>query len=254
MRWLLAAVFAASAFVGGATPASAAAPVNVVFGTTWDAPSDKLQNVVDAYIGVPGAITVTTDYIGAKFGELDPWFWVDRSVTALMITEIAGNAHNNTLGWYKETGIKPVIDGVDDGLIFAGLDGTGVSTIVTFPSGLTKFGFYMNPNGPNAALNAPEPELFFTNRFYNDIGPSGGVALHTPTDGDVQALVFDVSQWKGTNTWLVCLEDVDSGANVTPCCSGTDNDFNDMVFQVTALGATPNRAITFGQLKAKYNH
>ena len=253
MRWLLATVFTVSVAVGNTAPAGAAAPVNVVFGTTWDAPSQKLQNVVDGYLGVPGAINITTDYIGAKVGELDPWFWVDRSVSALMITEIAGNANNNTLGWYKEIGVKPVIDGVDDGLIFAGLDGSGVSKVVTFPAGLTKFGFYMNPNGPNAALNAPEPELFFTNRFYNDLGPTGAGAIHSPFDGDAQTLVFDVSQWKGANTWLVCFEDVDSGAPITPCCSGTDNDFNDMVFQVTALGATPNRAVTFGQLKAKYS-
>ena len=252
MRWLLATAFTAIAFIGAAIPAGAAAPVNVVFGTTWDAPSQKLQNLVDAYVGVPGALVVTTDYIGAKNGELDPWFRVDSGISALLITEIAGNANNNTLGWYKETGTKPVIDGVDDGIVFAGLDGSGVSRIVTFPSGLTKFGFYMNPNGPNAALNAPEPELFFTNRFYNDLGPSGAGAVHAPFDGDVQALVFDVSRWKGPNNWLVCFEDVDSGANITPCCSGTDNDFNDMVFQVTALGATPNRAITFGQLKARY--
>jgi len=253
MRWLLAAVLTVSVVAGTTSPASAASPVNVVFGTTWDAPSQKLQNVVDSYVGVPGAIDVTADYIGAKFGELDPWFWVDRSVSALMITEIAGNANNNTLGWYKEIGIKPVIDGVDDGIVFAGLDGSGASKIVTFPAGLTKFGFYMNPNGTYAALNAPEPELFFTNRFYNDLGPSGAGAVHAPFDGDAQALVFDVSQWKGANTWLVCFEDVDSGAPITACCSGTDNDFNDMVFQVTALGATPNRAVTFGQLKAKYN-
>ncbi len=253
MRWLLATVFTVSVAVGSTAPAGAAAPVNVVFGTTWDAPSQKLQNVVDSYIGVPGALNITTDFIGAKVGELDPWFWVDRSVSALMITEIAGNANNNTLGWYKEIGVKPVIDGVDDGVIFAGLDGSGASKVITFPAGLTKFGFYMNPNGPNAALNAPEPELFFTNRFYNDLGPNGAGAVHSPFDGDVQALVFDVSQWKGANTWLVCFEDVDSGAPITPCCSGTDNDFNDMVFQVTALGATPNRAVTFGQLKAKYS-
>jgi hypothetical protein len=230
--------------------AHAASPVTIAFGTTWDAPSQSLQKIVDAYIGIPGAIHVQTDYMGAHVGDLDPWFWVGRAIPALMITEVAGNANRNDLGWYKETGTKPVIDGIDDGIVFTGLQGAGANVLVTFPAGLTKFGFYMNPNGVLAAQNAPEPELFFTNRFYNDKGPSGS-AIHTPYDGDVQALVFDVSQWKGDNTWLVCFEDVDSGAPVTPCCSGTDNDFNDMVFQVTALGATPTQTLTFGQLKTR---
>ena len=95
-------------------------------------------------------------------------------------------------------------------------------------------------------------QYFFTNRFYNDKGEGGLGATHVPFDGDVQALVFDVSQWKGANTWLVCFEDRDSGLPVTPCCQGTDNDFNDMVFQISALGATPAQSLTFGQLKAKF--
>lgn len=254
MRWIVPAFLAVSvcALPLAVPPAHAASPVNVAFGTTWDAPSQSLQNIVDAYIGIPGAIHVQTDYVGAHVGDLDPWFWVGREIPALLITEVAGNANQNTIGWYKETGSKPVIDGVDDGLIFTGAQSTGANVLVTFPAGLTKFGFYMNPNGPLGAPNAPEPELFWTNRFYNDKGPAG-TALHTPYDGDVQALVFDVSQWKGPNTWLVCFEDVDSGAPITSCCSGTDNDFNDLVFQVTALGATPARTLTFGQLKTQHS-
>lgn len=253
MRWLLPAAIALTALCSplSVPPAHGASPVVVSFGTTWDTPSQSLQHIVDAYIGIPGALNVHTAFMGATVGDLDPWFWVGREIPALMITEIAGNANRNLLGWYKETGSMPVIDGIDDGIVFSGTQGTGANVLVTFPAGMTKFGFYMNPNGPLAAPNAPDPELFFTDRFYNDKGPNG-VALHSPTDGDVQALVFDVSPWKGPNTWLVCYEDVDSGAAVTTCCSGTDNDFNDMVFQVTALGATPTRTISFGQLKSSF--
>jgi hypothetical protein len=74
-------------------------------------------------------------------------------------------------------------------------------------------------------------------------------------DGDVQALVYDISNIvHQANTWLVCFEDLDSGAMPGPCCVGTDNDFNDMVFEVTALGATPVQPMTFGQLKVRYLH
>lgn len=255
MRWILAATLATAAFVAPIAPAHAVAPVNVVFGNTWDPPSTRLQNIVDGYLGVPGALTVTTDYVGAHVGDIDPWFWVDNKISALLISEVAGAANNNQLGWYIE-GLpnSQVIDGVNDGLIFDGPAGPGSSVVVLFPDGAQKFGFWMNPNGPYSALNAPEPEKFFTNRTFNDLGPSGAGALHSPFDGDVQALVFDVSQWKGPNTWLVCFEDLDGGANITSCCSGTDNDFNDMVFEVKALGATPNQGLTFGQLKAKYRN
>jgi len=64
--------------------------------------------------------------------------------------------------------------------------------------------------------------------------------------------VYDVSSYTQPNTWLVCFEDLDSGANPGPCCSTTDNDFNDFVFEVTALGPTPNATMTFGGIKARY--
>ncbi len=231
-----------------AAPAFATSPVPVTFGTSWDPPSQSLQNIVDAYIGVPGAIDVHADFIGAHAGDEDPWFWVGQSFPALLITEVAGNAGTNQLGWYHETGTVPVIDGVDDGVVFTGSQGSGSNVIVMIPNGMTKFGFYLDPQPGNAAPH----ERFFTNRFLNDIGPFG-TALHAPFDGDVQAIVFDVSEWKGPNSWLVCFEDLDAGNAITPCCTGTDDDYNDMVFQVTALGATPTRSLTFGGLKARFN-
>jgi hypothetical protein len=145
-------------------------------------------------------------------------------------------------------------DNSHDGVVFDGPATDGKAVIVTFALPHTKFGFYLNPNGPYDVQNAPEPEKFFTNRFYNDLGPNGSGALHAPADGDVQALVFDVSRFIGPNTWLVCFEDLDSGANPSSCCSGTDNDFNDVVFEVTAFGATPVIPMTFGALKSKYLH
>lgn len=232
-------------------PKSAGAEVAVVFGTSWDATS--LQQIVDEQYGA-GHINVTTDYIGAHSGDPDPWFWIDQQVRALLIREVAGNANENSLGWYsEELTSAPVLDGVHDGLVFDGPSGPGSSVYVVFGGPHQRFGFYLNPNGPYSAMNAPEPEKFFTNRKWNDIGPDGSLALHAPVDGDVQALVFDVSPWTGIpNTWLVCFEDLDSGANIGPCCSGTDNDFNDLVFEVTATGVTPIGPMTFGALKTRY--
>ncbi|NOT34608.1 MAG: DUF4114 domain-containing protein [Candidatus Eisenbacteria bacterium] len=235
-----------------APAAFAASPVTVVFGTSWDPPASSLQNIVDARYGA-GNINVQTDYLGHHAGDPDPWFWVDGQVSALLIREVAGNAYRNLLGWYEEpqTLAPPVIDGVNDGVVFDGPANDGSTRFILFDHP-TRFGFYMNPNGPYSSGNAPEPELFYSNRYYNDRGPNGSAALHTPLDGDVQALVFDVSAWTRPNTWLVCFEDIDSGPNPTPCCDGTDNDFNDMVFEVVALGATPTLQASFGQLKARY--
>ncbi len=234
-------------------PARAVVPVS--FGATWDAPTQTLQNIVDGLYGA-GNINVTTEYIGAHPGDLDPWFWVDDRFSALLLREVAGNANRNTVGWYLETGVKPVAtnDGVHDGVVFDGPAIQGASALIHFTHPMTKFGFYLNPNGTGNAINAPEPELFFTNRLYNDIGPDGSGAVHPPTGGDVQALVFDVSRLTQSNTWLVCFEDLDSGPNPAPCCTPTDNDYNDFVFEVTAFGATPVVPLTFGQLKVRYLH
>ena len=247
-RWLLlpAALLASLCMTA---PASAA--FNVQFGASWDGPGTSLQDIVDATYG-PGTIDVQNDYIGKNATDIDPWFWVDRTFAALVVREIAGNANQNVVGWYKETGPAPVIDGVDDGVVFIGSEGPGVSKVIDL-NGVTKFGFYMNPNGPLSAANAPEPELFFSNRFFNDLGPNGGGAIHAPFDGDVQVLVYDISAvTQRPNTWLVAFEDLDSGADITPCCVGVDNDYNDFVMEVTAFGATPVQPITFGGIKAKY--
>lgn len=246
---VLVAAACACAAATFASPSFAASPVPVTFGASWDPPAYSLQNIVDAYLGVPGAINVQTDFVGAHAGDVDPWFWVGNSFPALLISEVAGNANTNVLGWYEETGAKPVIDGVGDGVVFTGGQGGNDDVLIVFPGAMTRFGFYLDPT-PGDPADHPR---FFTNRYLNDIGPAGAGAIHAPWDGDVQALVFDVSPWKGPDTWLVCFEDIDAGRAITPCCTGTDDDYNDLVFQVSALGATPVRTLTFGQLKARFS-
>lgn len=249
-RLMCAVLVAASTFLSVAL-AGAASPVPITFGTSWDGPGHSLQSILDTYTGSPGAIDAQTGYIGASAGSLDPWFWVGSSIPALLITEIAGNADLNTVGWYRETFALPVIDGIDDGVVFTGAETGGASHLITFPAGTTKFGFYLDTHAVVSTPSGTHEQLFFTNRFLNDLGPNGAGAIHAPFNGDVQAVIFDVSRWKVANTWLVCFEDRDSGSPITPCCSGTDNDFNDMVFEVTASGATTARSLTFGQLKAR---
>jgi len=237
-----------------AIPSQAA--VKLVWGDSWDGPSKNLQLIVDGLYGA-GQIDVKTDFLSAKVGEPDPWFWVDNQFSALLVKEVAGNAAYNQLGWYEEKGSIPVLlnDGLHDGLVFDGPAGSGATAIVNFSKPMTRFGFYLNPNGPGNATNAPEPEKFYTNRTYNDAGPDGSGTLHFPWGGDMQALVYDLSRLKGDNTWLVCFEDLDSGANPGPPGQAqTDNDFNDFLFEVTAFGATPVEPLTFGALKAKYAH
>lgn len=250
MRHALATTLCAT-LLGLATGVSSAQPLRVTFGTSWDGPTTTLQSIVDARYGA-GNIDVETDYLGARAGEPDPFFWLGERVTALLVREIAGNATRNVLGWYLENGSFPVINGVGDGIVFDGTDGDGAMTVVFFPHHLERFGFYMDPNGDQSVRHAPQPELFFTNRTFNDHGPDGGGALHVPTGGDAQALVFDIARWTQPNTWLVCFEDIDSGSIPSPCCGETDNDFNDLVFEVHALGATPALPLTFGALKVRY--
>ncbi len=244
---------AAVGLLGLASPAHAIVPV--VFGTSWDGPGKTLQDIVDARYGA-GKINVKTDYIGAKAGDLDPWFWVGN-FAAVMMAKIAGNADYNVVGWYMETNSTPVLDPAHSGVLFVGPGGIGAQTVVTFNQPMTKFGFYLQPKScAGQTLCDYGPQTYFTNRRYNDIGPCGTGALHPPVDGDVQALVFDVTKFvpggASQPTWLVCFEDLDSGRIPQPCCNGTDNDFNDAVFEVTALGATPAATLSFGALKARY--
>ena len=223
-----------AALLVSATATLAAAQFSVTFGDSWDGVS--LQEILDAEYG-PGVINVATDYEGYLAGDADPGYWEDLGLDAIIVREIAGWEDNNIMGWYLETlSGAPTIDGIDDGVIFTGPMSAGETTLISFPNGLTRFGLYLNPNGTLDATNAPEPEMFFTNRAYNDIGPDGSGAIHAPFDGDVQCLIFNISALRGRPTWVVAWEDIDSGSPISPAWtnSTTDNDFNDLVVEITA--------------------
>ncbi len=250
VRSLLLAGFTISLLAG----AGAASAMPVVIGNSWD--SIPLQQILDNRYGT-GVINVATDYEGHNPGDADPPYWQDTSVGGLIIREIAGYANNNTMGWYAETlSGRPVIDGIGDGVIFSGAMSAGATTAIAFPNGLTRFGFWLNPNGGgDSGAWAPEPEKFFTNRFYNDIGTTGAGATHAPTDGDVQCLVFNISHlYNGVPTYIVAWEDLDYGSPVTAAYSSTstDNDFNDLVVEIQAASPVPVQSESWGSVKALF--
>jgi hypothetical protein len=233
-------------------PFDTPSPVDVTIGTTWDDPQMTLQDVIDDRYGA-GTINCETDYMGANPGDPDPFYWTGTGFDSYLIEEVAGWCNDNIVGWYIETGQMPVIDGNDDGVVFVGSCGPGFTVQLELPNGYEPFGFYLNPKGPRDGVHAPEPECFYTNRLFNDLGPDGSGAVHPPFDGDAQALVYDVSRFTRPHTWLVCWEDFDSGPMPgPPCCHDTDNDYNDMVFEITVAGVMPVRDVTFGSIKALY--
>jgi hypothetical protein len=233
---------------------SLASAFDVTFGNSWD--HVPLQQILDARYGI-GAIDVATAYEGHSAGDADPAYWQDIAVAGLIVREVAGFSNRNTLGWYGETLTgAPVIDGVDDGVVFSGPLGAGATVSLTFPHGLTRFGFYLNPNGTlDGGAHALEPELFFTNRFYNDSGAGGGGAPHAPYSHDPQCLVFNITHLSGgVPTYVLAWEDLDYGANITPAYSWstTDNDFNDLVVEIQARSPVGVENVSWGSVKALF--
>lgn len=231
-----------------------ASALDITFGNSWD--NVPLQQILDARYGI-GAINVATDYEGHNPGDADPAYWQDIALNGLIVREVAGFANRNTMGWYKETlAGAPTIDGIDDGVVFDGPLSAGATVSVTFPNGMTRFGFWLNPNGAqDGGAHALEPEKFFTNRFYNDKGTNGAAATHAPFNGDPQCLVFNITHLSGgVPTFVLAWEDLDYGADITPSYSWstTDNDFNDLVVEIQALSPVGVENQSWGSVKALF--
>jgi hypothetical protein len=234
-----------------AAAAHAHAAVRTVFGTSWSGPPGKLQAIVDAAYGA-GRIDVTNDYLGHDAGEPDVVVWNCALWPVLQIREISGTALRTGFGWYIEAGSPraPVIDRIEDGPVFKNERAAASTTMLQFRAHGRNIGFYLRSEDAGSGLGE---RTFYTNRWYNDLGPGGAGPLHEPREGgDIQALVFDVSAWTRPQTWLVCFESRDAGAVPGSCCDGTDNDYADYVFEVRAMGVTANLAPTFGLLKRLY--
>lgn len=216
----------------------------VTFGDSWD--GIPLQEILDDMYGA-GAVDAATGYEGYLCGDAITPYWLDNQVESWIVREVAGYANENMMGWYTETYDMPTIDGVDDGVIFQGSDGPGASAVINLP-GVRRFGLWMNPRGAGDSANAPEPELFFTNRNYNDIGADGVMPpVNPPFDGDPQALIYNVTDLNnGVPTFIVAWEDLDYGSELAPdwAPGKTDNDFNDLVVEIRA--ASPVSAVAAG--------
>jgi|GEM_PF-1356180 len=274
-----------------ALPLRVSAAAGDVVPVTFGPGVERLQRIVDARYG-KGHIDVTRDFIGAHAGDFDPWFWVGDRIGAVWVTMVKRDPHENLVGWYIESAGQAVTP-PGGGVIFSGKSHPNEVAMVTIPGFRTCFGFYIE--GPTPGYVGPlsvKPgpgrpvvgKRFYTGRKLNDCGPDGNGALHAPYDGDVQALVFDVSRWSAPNTWLVCFEDEDTGGILTVGDDGDDDnggdgrliglsrsqendpeehdrehrprgsnsDFDDVIFEVRADGATPAHPLSFGALKLLY--
>jgi hypothetical protein len=253
MRRIAAAIALAVALL---PPPAAGAGAPEAADAADDHPLNKLQKIVDARYGA-GHIHVATDYVGAHPGDIDPWFWVGDRFSTFLVRKVGGKSGHAGLAWYEENGVRPGWPG--GGIVLDGAARAGTNTVVAFGRSNVRFGFMMisREHGPNGA---PDLTMTFTNRLYNDAAPntpapSDPADPRPSTGGSLEALIFDVSPWSLPNTWLVCFEEHGQGAAPGPrggCAP--KGDFDDLVFEVVALGATPVKAVTFGGLKDHYRH
>lgn len=233
-----------------AAPASAAATNPLA--ASRDGLLRDLQKKIDRHVGA-GRLDARTDFIGARSGDPDPWYWLNPG-RAMVVTLVERESPLVRIGWYAEDAFPPVIDGVLDQVVFEHAMARGDTRLFRLPAGVKRFGFYLC-QVPRLGIGAPDVGAEFTtytNRMWNSPGPYGSGAMHEPYDGDVQMLVYDISRWVGTDTFLVACESSDSGANVGHGPSDTDNDYCDFVFTVTGVGVTPTIGTTFGQVKSRF--
>jgi hypothetical protein len=231
----------------------AATPAGARFDVDFGKHVQRLQNLINSRYG-KGHIDVTQDYIGAHEGDPDPWTWGGRGFTVRLIRRVTQEGQRSTVGWYEETGVRPVMPAAS--IVFDESSHSGSSASVSFGR-TARFGFYLQQGG------CAEPGLtLFTNRAFNPFDDAD--AGHTPGAGTPAALVFDVSRWSLPSTWVVCFRDAGNSAEdengdsdrATLSHDGGDgengSEFDDLVFEVSANDVTPVRPISFGALKAKY--
>lgn len=252
MRPFLLRAWAALALLLAAVPVHASSPVSILLGPSRDGGLHDLQRKVDKLIGF-GKLDVSRDYIGAHAGDPDPWFWVNRGTRDVVVQMVDRKSRRTILGWCDETTGRPVINGIDDGIVFNDWRVRRSRAVVRLPSHVTHFGFYVDTDqDDDDESNERGHYRYFTNRQFNDRGLRGLGATHAPFDGDMQFLIYDLSPWLGDNTWLVACEYSDSGRHVGFDRGDSDNDYADVVFLVSGLGATPTKTLSFARVKAMF--
>lgn len=233
-----------------ASPVLAAGPFPAIVGPSRDGSLHDLQRKIDKLVGF-GRIDVNRDYIGARPGDPDPWYWVNLGTKPITVQLVDRKSPRGTLGWYADNGRSPVIDGVDDGVVVEEWKLRGSRTSVRLPATVRNFGFYVDYKS-NSHGSGTKLYRYFSNRMLNDCGPEGAGAMRAPYDGDPQMLVYDASRWLGPDTYIVACEYSDSGCPIGNGEEETDNDYSDMVYIVSGLGTTPAKGASFARVKAMF--
>lgn len=250
MRPVPVRLWATLALLALASPALAASPLPLATGSSREGALHDLQKKLDRFVGV-GRVNARTDYIGARPGDPDPWFWLNPG-RSMVVTLVDRESPQARIGWYCEEASCPTLDGAGDAVLLEKTTMRGDPRAFRLPAGITRFGFFLTTTSAGRGLAPVEEFTTFTNRVWNSPGPAGTGALHAPYDGDIQMLVYDISRWVGPQTWLIACESSDSGANVGHGPSDSDNDFSDFLFTVSGVGVTPAKGATFGQLKSRF--
>jgi len=163
----------------------------LTFGTSWDgSPPGNIEDVLSASAdSLLGSIYPSVSNLTLK--RVNQQTWTGIGVQTNLLTEIAGYAPLNTVGWYDTS--TPSINAT----IFAGPDSAPNSVYTPFGVQRT-FGFYLDPNGNPA------------NRMF-----SGVVAPYR------QAIVYQVQGF--ANEYIVGFEDLN--------LPGGDIDYQDFVLR-----------------------
>ena len=248
MRYSLPRAWVALALVALAAPVFAASPVPVSVGRSRDGVLQDLQHKVDLLVG-PGRVNVQTDYLGAKAGDADPWFWINPG-RPIQLTLVDRKSPSYVVGWYNESGAEPVLDGVDDALVLDRVRLRGVRVGFQVPRTVVRFGFFLTQNNPGLGHSTVK---HCTNRTFNAPGCRGQAPAQQPLDGDPQMLVYDISRWAGPQTWLVACEIDDAGLRMGHGDGECDHDYSDVIFTVSGVAITPTLNSTFGKVKQRYH-
>ena len=160
---------------------------------------DCIANTGNCHMpGAPGVIP----YWGLTSGAADPSFYLTQSVptsNAALKIEIAGNASINQFGWYDTSNPGTL------NLIFAGAAGAGASAIFT-PS--ATYGFWFTGT---------------QGTYYTQSSSLGA------DPGFQHFAIFQGSMTPGREVYWLGMEDLNYNY------SGSDNDFQDMIVQVSAV-------------------
>lgn len=248
MRYLIPRAWVALALLALAAPVFAASPVPVSVGRSRDGSLHDLQHKVDMLVG-PGRVNVRTDFLGARPGDADPWFWLNPG-RPIEITLVDRKSSSYVVGWYSECGADPEIDGLDDALVLDRTRLRGLRVGFQMPRTVSKFGFYLSQTTPG---NGRVAFKHCTNRTFNTPGNRGLAPAQAPYDGDPQMLVYDISRWVGPQTWLVACEIDDAGMRLGQGDGECDHDYSDVLFTVSGVSVTPTITSTFGKVKRYYH-